>query len=52
MKADALSMRLERPFFFTNLRSREGVDQIVNFIIDNRGLTKLPHKQSLRFTAS
>jgi urease accessory protein len=40
MKADALRMRVKRPFVFTNLKSGEGVDQIVNFIIDKGGLTK------------
>jgi len=40
MKADTLRMRVNRPFVFTNLKSGEGVDQIVNFIIDKGGLTK------------
>lgn len=40
MNTDALRMRVKRPFVFTNLKSGEGVDQIVNFIIDTGGLTK------------
>jgi len=40
MKADALRMRVKRPFVFTNLKSGEGVDRIVNFIIDKGGLTR------------
>src|SRR5262245_9186604 len=38
MEADALRMRVKRPFVFTNLRSGEGVEQIANFIIANGGL--------------
>jgi len=40
MKADTQRMRAQRPFVFTNLRSGEGVDSIVDFIIDRGGLTK------------
>jgi len=40
MEADALRMRVKPPFVFTNLKSGEGVDQIINFIIDKGGLTK------------
>jgi urease accessory protein len=40
MKADALRMRVRRPFVFTNLKSGEGVDSIVDFIVDRGGLTK------------
>jgi len=40
MKADALRMRVKRPFVFTNLKNGDGVDQIVSFIIDKGGLTK------------
>jgi len=40
MKADALRMRVKRPFVFTNLKNGDGVDQIINFIIDKGGLTK------------
>jgi urease accessory protein len=41
MKADALRMRLKRPFFFTNLKSGQGVDLIIDFIVHNGGLTNL-----------
>jgi len=35
MRADSLRMRVKRPFVFTNLKTGEGVDQIISFIIDN-----------------
>ena len=38
MKADALRMRVKRPFVFSNLRSGEGADQIATFIIEKGGL--------------
>jgi urease accessory protein len=38
MRADTLHMRVKRPFVFTNLKTGEGVDQIISFIIDNGGL--------------
>jgi urease accessory protein len=40
MEADALKMRLNRPFVFTNLRSGEGVEQIARVIIKSGGLEK------------
>src|SRR5215813_3926110 len=40
MKADALKMRVTRPFVFTNLKSGEGVDQVTDFISKHGGLTK------------
>src|SRR5246500_3047051 len=40
MEADALRMRVKRPFIFANLKSGEGVDQIAKFIIEKGGLTK------------
>jgi urease accessory protein len=40
MEADALRMRVTRPFIFTNLKSGEGVDQIIDFVIENGGLAK------------
>jgi len=39
MKADTLRMRVKRPFFFTNLRSGQGVDLIIDFIVHQGGLT-------------
>jgi hypothetical protein len=38
MEADALRMRIKRPFIFTNLKSGEGVDQIASFVIEKGGL--------------
>ena len=38
MGADALRMRRTRPFIFTNLKSGEGVDDIVGFIVVKGGL--------------
>ena len=33
MERDAIKMRVERPFVFTNLRTAEGVETIAEFII-------------------
>src|ERR1700740_2461422 len=38
MKADAIRMRVKRPFVFTNLKSGEGVDVITSFVIEKGGL--------------
>lgn len=38
MEADARRMRQTRPFVFTNLKSGEGVEQIVGFIVEKGGL--------------
>src|SRR5215467_6984688 len=38
METDARKMRGKRPFVFTNLKNGEGVEQIVNFLIENGGL--------------
>lgn len=38
MKADAIKMRKDRPFVLTNLKSGEGVDQVVDFIVELGGL--------------
>jgi urease accessory protein len=38
MEADALKMRLQRPFIFSNLKSGQGVDQIASFVIEMGGL--------------
>ena len=38
MEADALRMRVKRPFIFTNLKSGEGVDQIASFAIEKGGI--------------
>jgi len=40
MKADALRMRVQRPFIFTNLKSGEGVDRIASFVIEKGGIAK------------
>lgn len=40
MGADALRMRIKRPFIFTNLKTGEGVDQIASFVIEKGGLAK------------
>jgi len=40
MRADALKMRVRRPFIFTNLKSGDGVDQVASFVIDKGGLRK------------
>jgi urease accessory protein len=38
MERDAKRMRIARPFYFTNLRSGQGVDQIVRFVEEKGGL--------------
>jgi urease accessory protein len=38
MGSDARRMRAERPFVFTNLKTGDGLDQIVDFIIAQGGL--------------
>jgi urease accessory protein len=38
MDRDAHRMRGERPFVFTNLKSGDGVDRIVNFVVAQGGL--------------
>jgi urease accessory protein len=38
MGRDARRMRAERPFVFTNLKTGDGLDQIVDFIIAQGGL--------------
>src|SRR5215813_3515297 len=38
MEADTLRMRQTRPFVFTNLKSGEGVESIVEFVVVNGGL--------------
>jgi urease accessory protein len=40
MEADALRMRVKRPFVFTNLKNGKGVDQIAKFVIENGGLPR------------
>jgi len=38
MKTDSIRMRAHQPFVFSNLKSGEGVEQIVKFIIEKGGL--------------
>jgi urease accessory protein len=40
METDTLTMRVKRPFVFTSLKSGEGVDKIVGFVIEKGGLAK------------
>src|SRR5262249_54924069 len=42
METDALRMRKSRPFIFTNLKRGEGVDRIMNFVIEKGGLVRRP----------
>ncbi len=41
MKRDAHKMRAERPFVFTNMRTGEGVDEIVTFVEKSGGLVEI-----------
>jgi urease accessory protein len=38
MERDARQMRGARPFVFTNLKTGEGVDQVIDFVVDKGGL--------------
>ena len=38
MDRDAKRMRGDRPFVFTNLKTGEGVDKIVDFVVTHGGL--------------
>jgi len=38
MDRDARRMRSDRPFVFTNLRTGEGLDRIVDFLVTQGGL--------------
>ena len=43
MERDARKMRGERPFVFSNLRTGQGVDEIIGFIIE-RGMLEGPEQ--------
>ena len=38
MERDSNRMRGERPFVFTNIQSGQGVDRVVDFVIETGGL--------------
>ena len=38
MDRDSRKMRGERPFLFTNLKTAEGLDRVIDFIIEAGGL--------------
>ena len=38
MDRDARQMRGERPFLFTNLKTGDGVDQVIDFLVEKGGL--------------
>jgi urease accessory protein len=38
MERDAKRMRGERPFVFTNLKTGDGIERIVDFIVTQGGL--------------
>lgn len=40
MERDSLKMRGERPFIFSNLKSGEGLSEIINFVVDKGMLSK------------
>src|SRR5262250_3975018 len=40
MRADALRMRVQRPFTFTNLKSGEGADKVAKFVNQKGGLAR------------
>jgi urease accessory protein len=41
MRADTLRMRIERPFVFTNLKNGDGVEKVIDFLVEKGGLPKL-----------
>jgi urease accessory protein len=43
MERDARKMRGERPFVFSNLRTGQGVDEIIDFVIEQGMLGSVPH---------
>lgn len=42
MRRDAAKMRGEKPFVFTNLKTREGLDRVVEFICYQGGFARVP----------
>src|SRR6476469_7075641 len=40
MESDTIRMRVNRPFFFTNLKSGEGVERVASFVIEKGGLAR------------
>jgi urease accessory protein len=38
MARDAMAMRGARPFVFTNLKTGEGLDRVIDFVIEQGGL--------------
>ena len=47
MERDARRMRGERPFVFTNLKTRQGLTQVIDFIIERGMLPRRSAKSSL-----
>lgn len=43
MDRDAKRMRKDRPFVFTNLKTGDGVDIVVDFLERSGGLAEKPH---------
>lgn len=47
MERDARKMRDERPFVFTNLKTRQGLEPVIRFIVERGMLPHRPAKSSL-----
>ena len=47
MASDAKKQRGERPFVFTNMRTGEGVDKIVDFIVKNGLLDETKNERAV-----
>jgi len=47
MRADTLRMRTQRPFVFTNLKSGEGLDRVVSFVVEKGGLQRQPRTSAI-----
>ncbi len=42
MRVDTLKQRDQRPFVFTDMRRREGLDEIIDFLVEAGGLSAKP----------
>lgn len=48
MRSDTIKQRGQRPFVFTDMRRRKGLDEIINFLIEAGGLPENPRQQAAK----
>jgi urease accessory protein len=48
MDRDAKKMRGDRPFVFTNLKTGQGLDQVIEFIVERGMLSLQPGDQAIK----